>query len=57
MPDAKPIASSQSDTAPPLLRRIGKGVLALLLLSALYLIAVRREAILTDLANLAAWCF
>lgn len=45
------------EAAPPALRRAGRIALALLLLGAAYLIAVRREAILTDLATLAAWCF
>ncbi len=47
----------QKDTAPPAVRRIGRGLLLVLMAGALYLIAVRREAILTDLASIAAWCF
>lgn len=46
-----------NEAPPPALRRAGRIALALVLLGAVYLIAVRREAILTDLANFAAWCF
>ena len=45
------------DRAPAPLRRLGFVALALLMSGALYLIAVRREAIVADLAAFAAWCF
>ena len=44
-------------TMPPAIRRAGYGVLGVLTTGALYLVAVRRDAILTDLANFTAWCF
>ena len=43
--------------APRVLRRTFRVLLGLLASGALYLIAVRREAILIDLANFSAWCF
>ncbi|MEZ5850330.1 MAG: hypothetical protein R3D68_06740 [Hyphomicrobiaceae bacterium] len=42
---------------PPRVRRIVLGVAGLIASGALYLIAVRYEAILTDLSGLTAWCF
>ena len=45
------------DRAPAGVRRAVGLVLAGLLAGAGYLIAVRRDAILVDLANFAAWCF
>ena len=42
--------------APPVVRRTMRALLGLLAAGALYLIAVRREAILIDLANFSAWC-
>lgn len=53
--EQKPAAHDAS--APPVVRRAVRGLVLVLLAGALYLIAVRREAILTDLANFAAWCF
>ena len=51
--------TDRSDEAgtPPALRRVFRVILGLLLTGALYLIIVRREAILIDLANFSAWCF
>ena len=43
--------------APPIVRRIALIALTVLTAGALYLVAVRRDAILTDLANFTAWCF
>ena len=42
--------------APPVVRLAFRSLLGLLAAGALYLIAVRREAILIDLANFSAWC-
>ncbi len=42
--------------APPVVRNAARITLALMLAGAGYLIAVRRDAILVDLANFAAWC-
>ena len=51
-------ATAASDPATP--RRVGRLVRALVIalsLGALYLIAVRHEAILVDLSAMTAWCF
>ncbi|MEZ5856723.1 MAG: hypothetical protein R3D67_18995 [Hyphomicrobiaceae bacterium] len=50
---------SQDERTPRLVRRLGFAVVALLMAGALYLIAVRGEAILVDLAALGGriWCF
>lgn len=53
-------AAGSSATGPPrLVRRLAFGALGLLVAGALYLIAVRGEAIVVDLATLAGrmWCF
>lgn len=50
-------SATHGDAAPLGVRRVVRGLLLVLLAGALYLIAVRREAILTDLASFAAWCF
>jgi hypothetical protein len=56
-----PMISPASETvpAPRLVRRIGLAVLGLLLAGSAYLIWVRGEAMLVDLANLGAkvFCF
>lgn len=43
--------------APPAIRLAYRIALGLLAAGALYLIAVRHEAILIDLANFSTWCF
>ena len=43
--------------APPAVRLAFRAALGLLAAGAFYLIAVRHEAILIDLANFTAWCF
>ncbi len=43
--------------APPRLRHAFLGTVCALLAGAAYLIAVRYEAILTDLSSFSAWCF
>ena len=45
--------------APPMVRRLGLGMLGVVLAGAGYLIAVRGEAIVVDLATLGGkiWCF
>ena len=53
--DNQPIA--EGSEAPPVLHRAMRVLLGALAGGALYLIAVRREAILIDLANVSAWCF
>lgn len=45
------------ERAPLVVRRLSKIALGILIAGAGYLIAVRRDAILVDLANFAAWCF
>jgi hypothetical protein len=52
-------AAGSGDRAPPLVRRIGLALLVALLGGAGWLIAVRGEAILVDLATLGGrvWCF
>ena len=55
--DTERIADGDRDRAPLALRRAARLLLALLMAGAGYLIAVRRDAILVDLANFAAWCF
>ncbi len=57
-PERRPFGGA-SDRAPPVLRWVGAGLLALLLGGAGWLIMVRGEAILVDLAALGsrAWCF
>lgn len=55
--ETKRTASTDPILAPSGVRRIGRAVLVVLLAGAIYLIAVRRDAILIDIANLAAWCF
>ncbi len=51
------IADGDRDRAPLAVRRAAWLLLGGLLAGAGYLIAVRRDAILVDLANFAAWCF
>ena len=48
-----------AETAPRKLKIVGVSLMALLLCGAVYLIAVRGEAIIVDLSALAAgvWCF
>ena len=48
---------SEGAGAPAVVRRGFRVVLGLLVAGALYLIVVRHEAILIDLANFSAWCF
>lgn len=50
-------ANAAEDAAPRFVRRIRGIMLAALGSGALYLIAVRREAMLIDLANFSTWCF
>ena len=50
------IHRSDEAGAPPVVRLAFRSLLGLLAAGALYLIAVRREAILIDLANFSAWC-
>ncbi len=59
MPQTLPHDSLPQTGAPRLVRRIGLGLVAMLLGGAGYLIAVRGEAIVVDLATLGnmAWCF
>ena len=54
-PDGRPNAAE--DATPRFVRRFIGILLAVLGSGALYLIAVRREAILIDLANFSTWCF
>ena len=51
--------SSQETGAPRIMRRVGMVAMGLLLGGASYLIAVRGEAMVVDLATLGAkvWCF
>ena len=56
--EANSTRAGVADVAAPLfVRRAFRAVIATLLCGAIYLIAVRREAILIDLANFSAWCF
>lgn len=57
--DRQNAESSRSavDAAPRAVRRTVSILLAALAAGALYLIAVRRDALLIDLANFTAWCF
>ncbi|MDX2156987.1 MAG: hypothetical protein SFW09_10820 [Hyphomicrobiaceae bacterium] len=52
-------AGAQTECLPTMVRRIALGLLAVLLGGAGYLIAVRGEAMVVDLAALAGrvWCF
>ena len=55
LPDGSPDESR--DAVPRAVRRTVGLLLAALVAGALYLIALRRDAILIDLANFSAWCF
>ena len=59
MSTATPNHSAHGIGVPRMVRRVGLGVLGVLLASAAYLIMVRGEALVVDLATLGAriWCF
>jgi hypothetical protein len=54
-----PVGSPSGERAPVIVRALGWAALGLVLAGAVYLIGVRGEAIVVDLATLAGkvWCF